>query len=60
VVRQLSPAGAGYFALTLNPSKTQVFVSTTTALYSIIIFICGALFSAGLSMLLNLIRPEKK
>ena len=52
--------GAADYAVTLNPSKTQVFVSTTTALYSIIIFICGALFSAGLSMLLNLIRPEKE
>ena len=48
------------YAITLNPSQTQVYVSTSTALYSIIIFVCGALFSTGLSMLVALIQPDKK
>lgn len=52
--------GASNYSITLGPSQTQVNVSTTDALYSIIIFLCGALFSAGLSMLAGLLTPEKK
>jgi hypothetical protein len=53
-------AGASNYTITLNPSQTAVNVKTTTALYSVIIFICGAFFSAGLAMVLNLVELEKK
>jgi ABC-type sugar transport system permease subunit len=52
--------GASNYTVTLNPSQTAVDVKTTTALYSIVIFLCGAFFSAGLAMLLNLIELEKR
>lgn len=52
--------GIANYSVTLNPTQTQVNIATTTALYSVIIFLCGAFFSAGLSMLLNLIELEKK
>lgn len=52
--------GAANYTITLNPSQTAVDVKTTTALYAIIIFLCGAFFSAGLSMVLNLITLDKK
>ena len=48
------------YAFTLNPSQTQVYISTSTALYSIIIFVCGALFSAGIAMILELFKPERE
>ena len=50
---------ASNYTITLNPSQTAVDVRTTTALYSIIIFLCGAFFSAGLAMVLNLVKLEK-
>ena len=50
---------ASNYTITLNPSQTAVDVRTTTALYSIIIFLCGAFFSAGLAMALNLVKLEK-
>jgi len=52
--------GIANYAVTLSPSQTQVYITTQTALYSIILFVCGALFSAGLSMAVNLIELEKK
>ena len=50
---------ASNYTITLNPSQTAVDVRTTTALYSVIIFLCGAFFSAGLAMVLNLVKLEK-
>ena len=51
---------ASNYTVTLNPSQTAVNVKTTTAFYSIIIFLCGAFFSAGLSMILNLVKLDNK
>ena len=48
------------YAFTLNPSQAQVYISTSTAMYSIVIFVCGALFSAGIAMVLELVKPEKE
>ena len=51
---------AANYEVTLNPSQTAVNIATQTALYSIILFLCGSFFSAGLAMALNLIELEKK
>ena len=48
------------YVVTLNPSQTQVNISTMSVLFSVALFLCGALFSAGLAMGLNLIELEKK
>jgi len=50
---------ASNYTITLNPSQTAVDVRTTTALYSVVLFLCGAFFSAGLAMVLNFVKLEK-
>lgn len=52
--------GTYSYAFALSPSAAQVYISTSTALYSIVLFVCGALFSAGIAMVLELVKPEKE
>lgn len=47
------------YLLTVGPSQNQIFISTSPTLDSIGIFVCGALFSTGLSMITSLLQPKK-
>ncbi len=48
------------YLFTIYPSQTKVDISTSNTVLSIAIFICGAVFSTGLSMIINLLQFDKK
>ena len=45
------------YALTVGPSQTQLYIGQTATWYSFAIFVGGAIFSAGLSVLVAYIQP---
>ena len=49
------------YALTLgsHANQNQIFIGTQVSFDSVMIFVAGAIFSAGLSMLVNLIGTDE-
>jgi hypothetical protein len=47
------------YVLTVGPAQNQIYINTGVPLDTIAVFLFGALFSLGLSMILNL-HPSKE
>jgi hypothetical protein len=45
------------YALTIGPSQTQLYIGQIATWYSFAIFVGGAIFSAGLSVLVAYVQP---